>query len=332
MSADTADVIVIGGGTVGAAVAYGLAKRGAKVIVLDGDDGDLRASRVNFGLVWVQSKGLAFPEYQSWSKRSAGAWHAFAAGLAETCGIDVHHRQPGGVHVCIGELEFEQRKARLLRFHNQMPPGAYTARMIDRKELQSLMPGLALGPDVVGATFSPDDGDCEPLRLLRALHAATIARGGRILPGRAVVSIARNSGAFHATTRDETFVAEKVVLAAGLGSVPLAASLGLTAPLKPERGQILVTERLAAVPLPVATDLRQTGDGTMLIGATNDDAGFNIDATAGAAATMAARAVSILPSLASVRLVRTWSGLRILSPDTAPIYQQSAHFSNNTSS
>jgi glycine/D-amino acid oxidase-like deaminating enzyme len=323
MSSQTADIVVIGGGTVGAAVAYGLARGGASVIVLDGGDGDLRAARVNFGLIWVQSKGLGFPEYQAWSRASAHHWRTFAPELEEMTGNGVQHRQDGGVHFCVGDAEFEQRKARLMRLHNQMSAGEFTARMIDRQELLALMPGVALGPKVVGATYCSDDGDCDPLRLLRALHGAATKRGARILPDHVVRAVVPMSQGFRVETACGTFSADKVVLAAGLGSVPLAVSLGLTAPLRPERGQILVTERLAAMALPTATDIRQSGNGTVLIGATNDDVGFNVDASADAAATLAARATRILPALANVRLVRTWSGLRILSPDNAPIYQQS---------
>jgi glycine/D-amino acid oxidase-like deaminating enzyme len=323
VSGRRADILVIGGGTVGAAVAYGLARAGASVIVLDGGDGDVRASRVNFGLIWVQSKGSGFPQYHAWSRESAHLWPAFAAELEASTDISVQLRQHGGVHFCVGDAEFEQRRTRLMRLHNQMPAGTFTARMIDRYELQALMPGLTLGPDVVGATYCPDDGDCDPLRLLRALHAALVKHGGRLLPDHAVRAVVPETQGFRVETSRGVFSANKVVLAAGLGSVPLAASLGLSAPLRPERGQILVTERLAAMALPTATDIRQSGDGTVLIGATNDDVGFNVDATADAAATLAARATRILPALANVRLVRTWSGLRILSPDNAPIYQHS---------
>ena len=64
------DYAIIGGGVVGLSVAWGLLRRGHKVVVLDGSDGSFRASRGNFGLVWVQSKGLDRPEYARWSQRS----------------------------------------------------------------------------------------------------------------------------------------------------------------------------------------------------------------------------------------------------------------------
>lgn len=317
------DVIVIGGGVVGAAIAYGLCRQGLRPLVLDGGDGDLRASRVNFGLVWVQTKGLGFPPYQAWSRRSADLWPALAADLEASTGIATGHRRPGGVNFCLGEAELEARRSVILRMHNQMPSGAYAARIVGRGELERMMPGVPLGPEVVGASYCPDDGDCDPLQLLRALHAGIAAKGGRVRPGQQVVDIVAEGDAFVVRTATDRFRTERVVIAAGHGSVELAAKVGIRAALKPERGQILVTERMAPIPLLPANGIRQTTDGTIMIGTTNDEVGFNTDASAGAAALMARRAVRILPALRSARLVRTWSGLRVLSPDKAPIYAQS---------
>jgi hydrogen cyanide synthase HcnC len=67
------DYVVIGGGVVGLAIAWGLLKRGCQVTIIDGDDGSFRASRGNFGLVWVQSKGLKQPLYAKWNQNSAKA-------------------------------------------------------------------------------------------------------------------------------------------------------------------------------------------------------------------------------------------------------------------
>ena len=94
MSAPLYDCAVIGGGLVGAAVAYGLAGRGSKVVMLDEGDVAFRASRGNFGLVWVQGKGLGCPEYARWSRHASEMWTDFAAELADTGGVAVPIRAP----------------------------------------------------------------------------------------------------------------------------------------------------------------------------------------------------------------------------------------------
>jgi hydrogen cyanide synthase HcnC len=90
-----ADVAVVGGGLVGAAIAWGLARAAQRVVVLDEGDVAYRASRGNFGLVWVQGKGLGMPEYVAWTKQSSDRWEEFARLLNEQCGLDVCFRRPG---------------------------------------------------------------------------------------------------------------------------------------------------------------------------------------------------------------------------------------------
>jgi hydrogen cyanide synthase HcnC len=106
------DAIVIGGGLVGSAIAYGLAREGLRVALVDEGDVAYRASRGNFGLVWVQSKGDGAPHYQRWTRRSADQWPALAAELSARTGISVGHERPGGVHLCLGEAELDERRAR----------------------------------------------------------------------------------------------------------------------------------------------------------------------------------------------------------------------------
>src|SRR6056297_3810543 len=90
------DYAIIGGGVVGLSLAWGLLRRGLTVTVLDGGDGDFRASRGDFGLVWVQSKGMNQPRYARWSQHSAAIWADFAATLGDETGRAVPLEQKGG--------------------------------------------------------------------------------------------------------------------------------------------------------------------------------------------------------------------------------------------
>ncbi|MEL0025106.1 MAG: FAD-dependent oxidoreductase, partial [Alphaproteobacteria bacterium] len=91
-----ADFVVIGGGIVGLSVAHGLLCRGQSVICLDGSDVDFRASRGNFGLVWVQGKGLQAPHYAAWSQKAVREYPDFVAGLRDDTGVEVSLQQNGG--------------------------------------------------------------------------------------------------------------------------------------------------------------------------------------------------------------------------------------------
>jgi len=317
------DIVVIGGGTVGAALAYGLAKRSQKVLLLDGDDGDFRAARANFGLVWLQGKGLGMAAYQALTRESIDLWRGFCAELEDETELSLSYEQNGGLAFCLGEEAFERRRLDLMRLHNQRGEGEPDWEMLDRQSLQKLLPKVALGAAVSGASLGRRDGHANPLRLLAALHKALTLRGGAVRHRSRVDRIETAGSDFRLVLDGETLVAPRIVIAAGLGSPALARQVGLEVPVRPERGQVLVTERLAPfLPLP-ASGLRQTGDGTVMIGATKEDTGFDATATAEAAARLSRTTVSIVPALAPVRLVRQWAGLRIMTPDGYPIYTQS---------
>src|SRR5579863_9830596 len=91
------DLIVIGGGLVGGAIAWGAAREGASVALIDQGDIAFRAARGNFGLVWVQSKGAGMPAYAHWTRTSAELWPELADALADAADIDVALKQRGGL-------------------------------------------------------------------------------------------------------------------------------------------------------------------------------------------------------------------------------------------
>lgn len=320
------DVIVAGAGIVGAAIAYGLAGHRRRVLMLDGADTDFRAAKANFGLVWVQGKGYTNPAYQRLSLASGDAWPEFAKVLQAESGISLDYQQGGGLNFCLSDGELAARAQRLDAWHAQTPELPCTVRILDRGELARRFPTMRLGKEVAGASLGELDGHVNPLRLLAALHAAFERRGGQLRNGWPVTAIAPlPGGGFEICAGVHRARAERVVIAAGLGSTALAKMVGLDVPLRPQRGQILVTERLAPL-LPVpASGLRQTAEGTVMIGVTQEEVGYDLGTTSSAAVRMTRRALRIVPDLAKARLVRQWSCLRVMTPDGDPIYASSPH-------
>lgn len=315
-----AQVIVVGGGIVGGALAYGIARHGRRVVLLDGADNDLRAARANFGLVWVQGKGADAPEYSHLSRQSSELWPEFRQELSAISEVGVDYSRPGGIIFCLGENEYTNREAINLRLHNQAPEVG--AQMVGREELERMLPAVSLGREVVGASYCALDGHVNPLQLLAALHRAIMALGGVVRYRNSVSEIAPVPGGFVVSGPNKTLGSEQVIVAAGLETPKLVAPLGLTIGLRPDRGQLLVTERLAPIlPFP-ASGLRQTADGTVMVGATKE-AEKDRGVTVSSATTLAHRATRIIPALASVRLVRQWSGFRVNPPDGVPIYAES---------
>ncbi len=321
MAADEYDVAVVGGGLVGVATAWGLAREGCKVVVLDEGDRAVRASRGNFALVWVQSKGLGLAPYAGWTIRSSNAWRGFSDLLKQETGLDVSFQRPGGFHLCLSEKELEARATVLKRLHNQPGIVDYKTEILNHDQVKAMLPDI--GPEVVGGSFCPLDGHVNSLRLFRTLHTALNARGVTYLPSHRVENITKEGGEFRLTTPHGEIRAAKVALAAGNANMRLAPMVGLEAPMRPERGQIVVTERLRPfLNHPVVT-LRQTDEGTVMIGDSKEESVDPSGLTIGVSATEAERAVRQFPLLANVNVVRTWSAIRVMTQDGFPIYDES---------
>src|SRR5437588_1935141 len=318
------DAIVIGGGLVGAAIGCGLVRDGFKVAVVDEGDIAFRASRGNFGLVWVQSKGLGAPHYQRWTRLSAEEWPDLAKELGECTGIAVGLEQPGGLQLCLGEEELRKRQAMMEQMRREAGNFGFDYRMLDHKQVAEILPGL--GPSVAGASWTPYDGHANSLNLLHALHKGFVEKGGAYLPNRTVTESKPAPHDFRIELGGETIAAPKIVLAAGLGNAKLAPLFGLSAPVWPQRGQILVTERAARVwPLPLG-NLRQTQEGSIMLGSSEEDVGFDTGQKPEIMQKIAERAVLCFPWLAELQIVRAWAALRVMPPDGLPIYDESEQF------
>lgn len=318
-------IIVVGGGLVGAAIAYGAAKSGSAVTLLDQGDVAYRASRGNFGLVWLQSKGAGFPRYARWSRDAVDHWDPLASELRELTGVDVDLQQNGGFWIGFSEKEVAEREAMLAKIN--AADGRTPFEMLDHRELKTRLP--AIGPKVAGGSWCPLDGHANPLKLLHALHAGIQALGGRICNGADVAEVCPlgEGRGFRARGSDgRQWIGEKIVLAAGLSNSVLAPQLGLHAPVVPNRGQVLITERLKKF-LPHPTNkARQTAEGTVQLGFSVEDVGLDDGTTVAAIEWIAKRAVATFPILSSVKLVRAWGALRVMTPDGSPIYQESARY------
>jgi glycine/D-amino acid oxidase-like deaminating enzyme len=224
----TSDYAIIGGGIVGLSTAWGLLKCCLRVTILDGGDGAFRASRGNFGLVWVQSKGMSEPRYAQWSQVSAAAWSGFAAELADATGRDVGLEQRGGYDLHFSE---ETLAATVVKYEvlKDQSVGNYPYEVLGHNALRREEPEI--DPKVVGAILHHQDGHANPLKLLRALADDVRRLGGVILNGKDVTDVTK-SDLFHITCADGTEVrARKTILSAGLGAMTLGPKLGFQAPI-----------------------------------------------------------------------------------------------------
>lgn len=317
------DVAIIGGGLLGSAFGWGLARAGQKVAVFDEGDSAIRTARGNFGLVWVQGKGQGMPDYAAWSLKASQLWGGFADELAENTGVDLHYVK-AGYNIVASEAELEQVIAGQEQITREMGDRAYDYEVLDRTALKSAVPQVA--DSVPGAVHTSHDGHCNPLFLMRALHQDMQAKGAEYRPNTAVATITPlTGGGFELAGRDGQVLArsDKVIVSAGHGSGALIAGLGIDLPVHADQGQVLVTEKVAET-FPFATGtVRQTDNGSFLLGASSKEIGLDTRTDLPTLAEVASYCISIFPFLGQLRLQRAWGALRVMTPDGCPVYQQS---------
>jgi glycine/D-amino acid oxidase-like deaminating enzyme len=261
------------------------------------------------------------PEYAAWTKASAEQWSTLAKSLRDETDIDVAHHQPGGFILCLSEAEMEARINAMRRLHNQPKMVQYPYEILDHNETKRRLP--AIGSDVVGSVFCPLDGHVNSLRLFRALHTAMARLKVDYRPNSPVESIKPDHDGFLINGPWGQARVQKLVLAAGLDNARLAPMVGLHAPVRPSKGQVIVTEKAAPFLHHPMVTVRQTDEGGVMIGDSQEDLDFDTVVTPPVISLMAQRAVRMFPLLAGLNVVRTWSALRVMSPDGFPIYDQS---------
>ena len=315
------ETAVIGGGLVGAAIATGMARCGRDVTVLDGEDLDLRASRANFALVWVQGKGLGAPHYALWSKASAELWPEFAAGLEADTGIDLALSQRGAFSFALSEKELDSWRREMETIAGETSGAAASFRVLDHAEVRDMVP--AIGRDVVGAIHSPLDGHVNSLRLFRALHCAMRNRNVSYRSRHTVDFIEPSASGFVLSGAWGSVMASQVVLAAGVDNGRLAGMVGLSVPLRASKGHIVVTEKCRPFFPYTSGTIRQADEGGVMIGDSEELSTASTNVRSDIAAVLAERAVRTFPLLADVNVVRCWAGIRVKTIDGLPVYEQS---------
>jgi glycine/D-amino acid oxidase-like deaminating enzyme len=319
------DAVIVGGGLVGSSVAMGMSKLGQSVAMVDGNDGDFRASRGNFGLAWVQGKGAMAPAYAQWNLIGSRLWPSFNDTLHDLIGVDIEFEQRGGLDFCLEQHEWDERKFEMeaVQKHTR---GEFQYEMLGYEEVKAKVPYISKA--VLGASYSTHDGHLNPLALLKALHVGCAHYGCDYFPNSEVTLITPDSGGFKIVSRSLEIRSEKVVLCSGLQNQKLGTPLGIHVPVSPLRGQLLISERVEPFLDYPSIQIRQTQDGTLQIGDSHEDVGLDDGTSLEVITELANRAVKIFPHLHDVQLNRAWGALRVMTPDGLPIYQRSEQFPN----
>ncbi len=315
------DILIIGGGVTGAALAYGLSSSGQRVALIDALAPAHMASRTNVGMVWCQSKFAHLPEYAKWGFMSARLFPQLLEEVEACSGIKIASSFLGGVIPCVGEEEYTKRGAYLDTLRDAL--GEYRGEMIERTALERLVPHVPFGPKVVGAAWCEEDGLIDPLAFLRALHLCLKHSGVSTHFHTTANSIEPLAGGgYHVVTTNGAMRCKRLVLAGGLANRHLVHFAMPSLPLFPDKGQVLLVERMPFImPIPVL-GVCQTFGGTTIIGFRHETVGHDGDVIPSSVAIEGRWALDVWPALGQRRIIRTWSGLRVMPDDGMAIYSQ----------
>jgi glycine oxidase len=309
---ESADIIIIGGGVIGLTAAHFLARDGAWVRILERGEFGREASWAGAGIIPPGNLGRASTPIDRLRALSSTLYPGFAEELTGATGIDVGYRRCGG-------LEFEAP--------DEPPdPTAWEAEGLDfqrcdDRELRRLEPALAdgLGP----AYHLPGMAQVRNPRLLRALQAALRSSGMALNPDCPVHEFERDGSRIVAIrSGSRRLTAGQFLIASGAWSEGLLEALGWRPGIRPVRGQIV----LLRLPAPIFRSIILEGkgylvprdDGRVLVGSTEEEAGFDKRTTPEAESMLMAVATRYVPALARAECERTWAGLRPGSPDGLP--------------
>lgn len=313
--AQTTDVAVVGGGVIGAAIAWRLAARGVGVTLVDPDPGSGATGAAAGMLAPVTELHYGEEPLLALNIASAERYAGFVAELEDETGVDVGYRRTGTVVAAWDGADL----ASLRDLHAFQLRLGLSAQMLTAAELRALEPAIA--PGLPGGVLAADDHSVDPRRLHAALLTATTTRQVQVRRGRAVAL--REDPPAVVLDDGSVLSAATVVVAAGASSSSLLPLLAV----RPVKGQTL---RLRTSTLPLSRVLRGSvrghpvylvprPDGEVVVGASSEEAGFDLRPRAGVVHDLLRDAQALLPDVSEMELVEVSTGLRPATPDNAPV-------------
>ena len=320
------DVIVLGGGLMGAASAYFLARRGARVTLIERNRIGTGATVASFGNIRRTGRHLS---QLPLAHRSLRLWSE----TKKMLGRDVEFRATGHIRLIFDEGSLADMRA----YAQAARPWGLELEELTLREIRARFPGL--GPDAIAASFSPQDGSGNPRLIAPAFAEAARKLGAEVIEGAEVEKVTHTGSGFLVASSKGAFAADCLLNTAGAWGARIAAEFGEEVPLDARGPQMGVTEPLPHRILPVVgiwtrdkdhgAYLRQVERGNIVFGGAAERVPVDLDPGHAAADPMRLptqlRAVArLLPAIAKVAVIRTWSGCEGYVRDMLPVMGHSA--------
>lgn len=305
-------VIVVGGGIIGCSIAYTLAKRGFEVTLLDKGGLNEEASTAAAGMLGAHVEIHHDGPFYELCKESQRLYRPWTEALFAETGISPQYTAEGIVRAALTEEDERELRSRVPWIG---------CSWLQADDIRALEP--AISPDVRGGLFFESDHQIHPLHLARSLQAALRQSNCRIMPWTPALGLFRENGIVRGVRSPQgPLLADLVIVTAGAWGGELLEGTGLKLPLFPVKGQCFA---LRPASLPIRKTVFTHGcyiiprqDGTLTVGATQLEAGFNKTPTAAGIASVYAKAEALLPAVKDAAFLTTWVGLRPGTPDGLP--------------
>ena len=303
------DVLIIGAGVQGCSLAYYLSLENVDVGIIErcypaaGTTGATVAAisaatreRISYARFVEQSKDLY-------------------CALVEDLAVDIHYERCGMLWILMTEVALTEGN----RVMQQNSAAGLDIRPVDRTEIRELEPALST-ECILGAGLAGTDGQVDPFLLLQGLAGRATERGARFYYHTEVEHLSVGGGCVTVHSSDGLFQAERLIVAAGVWSPLITQSLGIGLPLRPVRGQVLVTQ-----PMPkmfnavIHPGISQDWRGNLVLGVCSEEVGYDNRNTLPALQMIARQNLLKAPLLAELLVIRSYSGLRPMPFDGYPL-------------
>lgn len=315
------DVIVIGGGVIGLSLAFELAGEGLRVRILERGEPGRESSWAGAGILPPPAASLEPPslaQLAEMSWRLHPVWHEQLLSLV---GIDNGYRRTGGLYIALDAAEAQALQAQAADWRRT----GVAAESLDAAVLVSKEPALAGGcaAAAAGALWVPEEAQLRNPWHLKALRAACQARGVQISPGVSADGfLIRRGRVQYVETALGPISAGAVCLASGAWSQGIASRLGVRLAVRPVRGQIVLLDTGQPLLRRIINVGRRylvpRAEGRVLVGSTEEEAGFDNRTTAAGISGLLEFALQLVPGLEQARVETSWAGLRPATADGLP--------------
>ena len=313
----TYDVVVAGGGLIGAAIALELAEAGLKVGLYDAREPGREASWASAGMISPTPENPGMIPFMPISLASVALYSEFIGKVEELSGKDVDYRKSGALDVIL-EGNVERELSTIIALQHGV---GLRAEAISAERAREMEP--TLNEDIQAAIFRADEGSLDARMFTEAVLEAGRRKGVQIFAGNGALALKKAGGRCHGVILAKGEVQAKwTIIAAGSFSARIE-GVQPYAPVFPAKGQMVALRCEAADFQHILwlghKYLVPRKNGRIIAGSTIERSGFDRDVTAGGIESILREVMKMVPSLENARIEETWAGLRPDSPDHLPI-------------